>query len=97
MEIKVNVPKGFAVFHKWVDGDLVITIEPVRAVRVLGGGSVRRHGHHAPYQRVTASKGKPALGATRTLVVTVDTDKRPTLSGSGTGSTGPREADNGEA
>ena len=93
MKIKVNVPKGFVVFHKWVDGDLVITIEPVRAVRVLSGGSARRHGHYTLHQRVAASKGKPAPGAARTLIVTVDTDKRPTLSSSGTGSTGPREVE----
>ena len=91
MKITVKVPKGFLVFHRWVNGDLLITVQSVKTVRAVSGANVRRHGHHAPYQRVTAARGKPAADTSRTLVVTIDTDKRPTLSSSGTGSTGPRD------
>ena len=93
MDIKVNVPRGFVARYKWVDGDLVISIEPVASARIIKSG-YKRHTAKGYFGAVEL-KGQAVTAGRGPLVVTVDTDERPVVARKGTGSTGPREKDNG--
>lgn len=95
MEIKVNVPKGFKAVYRWVDGDLVITIE--REVVANADGPKAAKGGLRHYKRGILraapglAKGKVETRKDGAVVIHVVTDKQPTISQSGTGSTGPRK------
>ncbi|UEB94640.1 hypothetical protein LIS66_19975 [Pseudomonas sp. HN2] len=93
MKIKVNVPKGFVARYEWIDGDLVISVEPIAPVRITKGTS--KHPVIKGYIRQATQKGRATQAGRGPLVVTVETDKKPTVARKGTGSTGPRDKDNG--
>ncbi|WP_124304058.1 hypothetical protein [Pseudomonas chlororaphis] len=95
MEIKVNVPKGFKAVYKWVDGDLVITIErevvaTVHSPKAAKGG-LRYYMRGVFRAAPGLAKGKVETRKDGVVVIHVVTDKQPTISQSGTGSTGPRK------
>ncbi|WP_122845682.1 hypothetical protein [Pseudomonas viridiflava] len=99
MEIKVNVPSGFKAVYEWVEGDLVISIEREvvstahKAKKAAKGYLYYKRGTFRTVPRLATGKivAKRKDGF---FVISVVTDKQPTISQSGTGSTGPRKPSN---
>ncbi|WP_369301472.1 hypothetical protein [Pseudomonas sp. N2-5-1-1] len=100
MEIKVNVPKGFKLVYEWIEGDLVVSIE--RELVDTSHKEKKAGNRHLYYYRRGIFRAAPGVvkgkvvtkGKDGVVVIRVVTDKQPTISQSGTGSTGPRKPSN---